>query len=100
MEMPVKSAGRILNENDKRLWRVLKAYVQEAYEKQDLSGVTQVGADELSYRKGHKYLTVFADMQDKWSSSQPSERISPLGLPSLRSFRSETDTLMPSLMRR
>ena len=64
-EMPVKSASRILNENDKRLWRVLKAYVQEAHKELDLSGVTQVGSDELSYRKGHKYLTVFADMQEK-----------------------------------
>ena len=64
-EMPVKSAGKILNESDKRLWRVLKAYVKEAREGLDLSCVTQVGADELSYRKGHKYVTVFADMEEK-----------------------------------
>lgn len=64
-EMPVKSAGKILNESDKRLWRVLKAYVQEAHQGLDLSCVTQVGADELSYRKGHKYVTVFADMETK-----------------------------------
>ena len=64
-EMPVKSAGRILNENDKRLWRVLNAYVEEAHQSVDLSDLTQVGSDELSYRKGHKYVTVFADMEQK-----------------------------------
>ena len=64
-EMPVKSASRILSESDKRLWRVLNAYVKEAYKAVDLSGLTQVGCDELSYRKGHKYLTVFADLLRK-----------------------------------
>ena len=64
-EMPVKSAGRILNENDKRLWRVLNAYVEEAHQSVDLSDLTQVGSDELSYRKRHKYVTVFADMEQK-----------------------------------
>ena len=64
-QMPVKSASRILNETDKRLWRVLKAYVREAYKAVDLSRLTQVGSDELSYRKGHKYLTVFADLSQK-----------------------------------
>ena len=64
-EMPVKSAGKILGENDHRLWRVLRAYVEEAKEALDFESVTRVGSDELSYRKGHKYLTVFADMKEK-----------------------------------
>ena len=64
-EMPVKGAGRILKETDKRLWRVLKAYVAEARQKLDFELVTRVGADELSYRKGHNYITVFADLEER-----------------------------------
>mgnify|MGYP004339025611 CR=1 FL=1 len=45
------------------LWRVLNAYVEEAHQSVDLSDLTQVGSDELSYRKRHKYVTVFADME-------------------------------------
>ena len=50
--------------NDKRLWRVLNAYVEEAHQSVDLSDLTQVGSDELSYRKRHKYVTD-ADMKQK-----------------------------------
>ena len=64
-EMPVKAAARILGAQDTRLWRMLKLYVEEAYEKLDFSQVNAVGCDELSARKGHKYLSVFADMDTK-----------------------------------
>lgn len=64
-EMPVKSAARILGTQDTRLWRMLKAYVDEAYEQLDFSKVKSVGCDELSARKGHKYLSVFADMDTR-----------------------------------
>jgi len=47
------------------LWRVLNAYVEEAHQSVDLFDLTQVGSDELSYRKRHKYVTVFADMEQK-----------------------------------
>ena len=61
-EMPVKRAEEILGENDTRLWRMLRAHVEAAYEDLDMSNVTQVGLDEMSVHKGHKYLTVFADL--------------------------------------
>ena len=44
--------GQILGENDHRLWRVLRAYVEEAKKGLDFGLVTCVGSDELSYRKG------------------------------------------------
>lgn len=64
-EMPVKKAGQILGENDTRLWRMLIAHVQAAYQGLDFSEVTQVGVDEMSLRKGHQYLTVFADLVER-----------------------------------
>ena len=65
-EMPVKSAGRILNENDKRLWRVLNAYVEEAHQSVDPSDLTQVGSDELSYRKSNMSPSLLIWSKSAW----------------------------------
>ena len=50
-EMTVNAAARILGEHDTRLWRLLKGYVQEAYQEADFSELKTVGCDELSARK-------------------------------------------------
>jgi transposase len=63
--MSMAEAARILGENDKRLWRLLGRHVDEAMAGRDLSGVKSVGCDELSSRKGHSYLSVFADMDSR-----------------------------------
>jgi len=44
---------------------LLEAYVNKAYPKADFSDVRVLGCDELSARKGHKYLSVFADLEAK-----------------------------------
>ena len=64
-EMPVNAASRILGEHDTRLWRLLKSYVQEAYRGADFSQLKTIGCDELSARKGHDYVSVFADLEGK-----------------------------------
>lgn len=61
-EMPMKRAGEILGEQDTRLWRMLFAHVAEARRRLDLSEVVSLGVDEMSSRKGHHYLSVFADL--------------------------------------
>jgi transposase len=64
-EMPVKKAAEILGEQDTRMWRLLLAYVEEAYAAVDMSEVVCVGVDEMARAKGHRYLTVFADLVKK-----------------------------------
>jgi transposase len=64
-EVPVKKAGEILGETDQRLWRMLHAHVEAARARADWSEVVWVGADEMNRRKGHNYITVFADLVDK-----------------------------------
>lgn len=64
-EMPIKKAGEILGETDQRLWRMLHAHVAAARAAADWSEVVWVGADEMNRRKGHNYLTVFADLVGK-----------------------------------
>ena len=61
-EMPVKRAAEILGEQDTRMWRVLRSYVEEAYAAVNMSEVSCVGVDEMSRAKGQRYLTVFADL--------------------------------------
>jgi transposase len=62
-EMPVKKAGEILGETDQKLWRVLFAHVEAAWAGLSWENVVWVGADEMNRKKGHNYLTVFADLE-------------------------------------
>ena len=64
-EMPVKNAGEILGETDQRLWRMLFAHVDAAWAQMSWETVVWVGADEMNRKKGHNYLTVFADLEAK-----------------------------------
>ena len=64
-EMPVSRAAQIIGETDQRLWRMLRANVQAGDEKLERGDVTGIGAEEMSTRKGHNYLTVFADLEEK-----------------------------------
>lgn len=64
-EMPVLAVSRKVKETDTRLWRMLKAHVAVAYPQADWSQVVCVGCDEMSVRKGHRYITVFCDMIGK-----------------------------------
>src|SRR6266851_8926851 len=61
-EMPVSKVGEIVVETDTRLWRMLFRQVDAAYAEADFSQVCCVGVDEMSVRKGHEYVSVFADL--------------------------------------
>lgn len=61
-EVPVARLARIVGETDTRLWRLVRAHVQSARDQADYSTVTCVGVDEMAVRKGHHYLSVFADL--------------------------------------
>lgn len=60
--MTVSVLARIVNENDKRLWTIIKHYVEAALELVDMSGVEMLGMDETSM-KGHNYITLVADLK-------------------------------------
>ena len=61
-QMPVRAVAELVGEHDTRLWRIVHHHVDEALERQDLSGVSRVGVDETSFRRGQDYVTVFADL--------------------------------------
>jgi len=61
-EMPVSRVAEMVGETDTRLWRMLFRQVDAAYAEADFSQVCCVGVDEMSARKGHEYISVFADL--------------------------------------
>jgi len=63
--MPVSEIANLTDEHDTRLWRIIRHYVGEAYEKKEMDKVHSVGVDETSVQKGHKYISVFADMEKR-----------------------------------
>jgi transposase len=64
-EMPMSKVAEAVGETDTRLWRMLFRQVDAAYAEADFSNVCCVGVDEMSVRKGHEYISVFADLVRK-----------------------------------
>ena len=64
-EMPMSKVAQTVEESDTRLWRMLFRQVDAAYAEADFSQVCCVGVDEMSVRKGHEYISVFADLVRK-----------------------------------
>lgn len=63
--MPVKSVSKMINETDKKIWRILEKYIEGVLEQEDYSQVSQVGIDETSRAKNHEYITLFVDLLEK-----------------------------------
>ena len=64
-EMPINKVASLLGEHPNRVWRIFKYWVNLAYKKDDVSMVTKLGFDETSRRKGHSYITVAVDLDQK-----------------------------------
>lgn len=64
-EMPVKIEAAFLGEHDTRLWRIIDHYVEKARTQVDFSEVERLGIDETSAKRGHNYVSLFHDMDEK-----------------------------------
>jgi transposase len=62
--MPIKAVADLIGEHDTRIWRVLEYYVLKARSDVDLSDVKSIGVDETSRSKGHKYISVFVNLDN------------------------------------
>lgn len=60
-QMPVQEAGRLLGEEDTRLWRLVAHYVETAQARRDWSQVRRLLVDETSARRGQRYVTTVVD---------------------------------------
>ena len=64
-EMPVPSASEFLKTTQDSVWRILKHYVDQARKIMVLSGIVNMGVDEIAIRKGHNYETIFYDHEER-----------------------------------
>lgn len=64
-EMPVNKAARILKVYPHRLWTIFNYWINLAISQDNQKGVTSIGIDETSRKKGHDYLTVAVDLSEK-----------------------------------
>lgn len=63
--MPVAAAARLVGEHDTRMWRVLHHWVEQARERADYAQVKRIAIDETAARRGHDYVSLFVDMDQR-----------------------------------
>jgi transposase len=82
--MTVTAIAEMIDEHDTRIWRVLEHYVLDARSQEDFSKVKSVGVDETSRAKGHKYVSVFIDLDNQklymYAKEKTPQRLSRSGL--------------------
>ncbi len=66
--LPVAEVARQSGISEDRIWHLIRSRVEAAWERQDWSGVERLAADETSTRKGHKYGTVFLEIEGQETS--------------------------------
>jgi len=64
-EMQVSEVSALLGITAPRIWRIFDYWLSQATADEDLSEVSHLGIDETSSKKGHKYVTVFVDMDNR-----------------------------------
>ncbi len=63
--MPVHHVNKLTGTSDHRLWSLLELYVDTARRDEDYSEIHTVGMDETSSARGHEYITLFVDLEEK-----------------------------------
>ncbi len=63
--MPVHQVSQMTGIYDNKIWDILHSYTEHCRQQEDYSQVKQVGVDETAARRGHDYVTLFVDMQEK-----------------------------------
>lgn len=63
--MPVATTAKQLRTDDRALWRILDHHVSRARAQEDYSAVTAIGVDETACRRGHQYITLVHDLEQR-----------------------------------
>jgi transposase len=64
-EMPVNKIGKLVNEDAHRLWTIFNYWIERAYAADSPKVPDKLGLDETSRRKGHDYITVAVDIDER-----------------------------------
>jgi transposase len=63
--MPIHNVAEMTGVSDYLIWQVLDRYIASAKEHDDFSAVKSIGMDETSIHKGHNYISLFVDLDEK-----------------------------------
>jgi len=63
--MPVHQVCEIVGSYDAKLWAMLESYTEKCREQSDYSQVENIGMDETAARRGHDYVTLFVDLDER-----------------------------------
>lgn len=64
-EMPVSKAANLMGVYSQRIWNIFKYWVGKAHQADKIADLTQLGFDETSSKKGHKYVTIAVDLKQR-----------------------------------
>ena len=64
-EMPVNKIGKLLGEDAHRLWTIFNYWIDQAITADKPKQVVNLGIDETSSKKGHQYVTVGVDLDER-----------------------------------
>jgi transposase len=64
-EMSVNKIGQLVNEDAHRLWTIFNYWIERAYSKDKPLTLKKLGIDETSSRKGHTYITLAVDLDER-----------------------------------
>lgn len=64
-EMPVSKAGQTMDVYPNRIWNVFNHWIKRAHNKDNVDDIKQIGFDETSTKKGHNYVTVAVDLDQR-----------------------------------
>jgi transposase len=64
-EMPVNKAADIMGVYAQRLWTIFNYWIKKAFKTDDQCETETIGIDETSTKKGHNYVTVAVDMEQR-----------------------------------
>ena len=63
--MPVSKVAAITKTSDDKLWRMLEKYIDQTRTHEEFKEITSIGMDETSRAKGHEYITLFVDLEER-----------------------------------
>jgi transposase len=63
-EMPIVRVAELLKVNPQRIWTIFHHWIKKAKDADDPSGITKLGVDETSTKKGHHYVTLGVDLDE------------------------------------
>lgn len=64
-EMPVSKAAKLVKVYPQRIWNIFHFWISKMHSEDEIEGLSCLGFDETSCKRGHKYVTLAVDMDQR-----------------------------------